>query len=147
MFSNHSFLQNKLELQSKHCVFLGYASNYKGYRCLDPPTGRVHVSRHVLFYEDAFPYPSLQSVVFQSQNISPLQLINVPNPFVLDQHSLSVSLAQPVASLIQSLSQPISPMSSPTSCPTKSPLDGPCSSSPTLPHKQSLLLCLIPLSC
>ncbi|CAH9076868.1 unnamed protein product, partial [Cuscuta europaea] len=43
-------------------VFLGYASEYKGYRCLDPKTGRVYISRHVrFFHEDIFPYSQLVS--------------------------------------------------------------------------------------
>ena len=51
--------QHKLEPWSKYCVFLGYASHYKGYRCFDPTTGLVYVSCHVLFHEDVFPYPEL----------------------------------------------------------------------------------------
>ena len=38
------------------CVFLGYSETYKGYRCLYPPTGRVYLSRHVLFDEASFPF-------------------------------------------------------------------------------------------
>jgi len=61
--------QQKLEPRSKQCVFIGYASNYKVYRCLDPITGRVYISRHVLFHEDVFPYRTLQSPQSQRHNI------------------------------------------------------------------------------
>lgn len=47
---------NKLSPRSVRCVFLGYAPHYKGYRCLDSKTGRVYVSRYVVFHESIFPY-------------------------------------------------------------------------------------------
>jgi hypothetical protein len=47
------YTANKLEYRSKPCIFLGY--NHAGYRCLDPVTGRVYLSGHVVFYESSFP--------------------------------------------------------------------------------------------
>jgi hypothetical protein len=44
--------------RTTECVFLGYSSQHKGYRCLDPVTGRVYVSRHVRFDETTYPYAS-----------------------------------------------------------------------------------------
>ncbi|KAM0041546.1 putative RNA-directed DNA polymerase [Helianthus debilis subsp. tardiflorus] len=49
---------NKLLPRSSKCIFFGYPSNFRGYRCLDPLTGRVHISRHVVFDETEFPYPN-----------------------------------------------------------------------------------------
>jgi histone deacetylase 1/2 len=49
---------NKLNYRSQECVFLGYSSTYKGYKCLSPE-GRVYVSKDVLFNEQKFPYPYL----------------------------------------------------------------------------------------
>lgn len=46
---------NKLMFRSKHCIFLGYSSNQRGYRCLDPMSCKVYVSRHVVFDESRFP--------------------------------------------------------------------------------------------
>jgi hypothetical protein len=45
---------HKLAPRSTRCVFLGYSSDHKGYRCLDLYTNRLIVSRHVVFY-DSFP--------------------------------------------------------------------------------------------
>ena len=42
--------------RSVECVFVGYSASHKGYRCLDRATGRVYISRHVVFNEDAFPF-------------------------------------------------------------------------------------------
>lgn len=38
---------HKLGSQSKHSIFIEYAPNYKGYRCLDRISNWVNVSRHV----------------------------------------------------------------------------------------------------
>lgn len=38
------------------CVFIGYSSQHKGYRCLHPSTRRVYISRHVLLNESKFPF-------------------------------------------------------------------------------------------
>ncbi|CAA7040242.1 unnamed protein product [Microthlaspi erraticum] len=48
--------EHKFDPTSLQCVFLGYSSQYKGYRCLYPPTGKVYISRHVIFDEESFPF-------------------------------------------------------------------------------------------
>ena len=54
--------RHKLELRSKQCAFLGYSNLHKGYKCLDIQSGRVYISRDVIFDEENFPflYASLQ---------------------------------------------------------------------------------------
>ncbi|KAG8475880.1 hypothetical protein CXB51_032703 [Gossypium anomalum] len=49
-FNNH-----KLQFRLKPCVFLGYSPVHKGYKCLDD-TGRMFLSRHVVFDETCFPF-------------------------------------------------------------------------------------------
>jgi hypothetical protein len=44
---------HKLEYRSKPCIFLGY--HHAGYKCLDPVTNKVYLSRHVVFNEASFP--------------------------------------------------------------------------------------------
>lgn len=48
--------EHKLQLRALPCVFLGYASTQKGYRCLHLPTNKIEISRHVRFVETAFPF-------------------------------------------------------------------------------------------
>ena len=49
----------KLDFRSKKCVFLGYSSLHKGYKCLHVPTNRVYISRDVVFDEGVFPFSQL----------------------------------------------------------------------------------------
>jgi hypothetical protein len=49
------YAKHKLEFRSTKCILLGYSSNRKGYRCLDPVSNRIYISRHVIFYEQTFP--------------------------------------------------------------------------------------------
>ncbi|KAJ4771019.1 Gag/pol [Rhynchospora pubera] len=47
---------HKLQQRSLPCVFIGYAYNQKGYKCLHVPTNRIYISRHVTFDETVFPF-------------------------------------------------------------------------------------------
>lgn len=51
---NYSHL-HKLAPRSTPCLFLGYPSNHKGFRCMDLKTNRIIISRHVYFDESVFP--------------------------------------------------------------------------------------------
>jgi histone deacetylase 1/2 len=55
-YNNH-----KLEFRSKKCMFLGYSSLHKGYKCLRVPSNRVFISRDVIFDETVFPFLALPS--------------------------------------------------------------------------------------
>jgi hypothetical protein len=48
------YTTHKLSFRSKPCIFIGYGGNQCGYRCLDPQTHKVYLSRHV-FNETQFP--------------------------------------------------------------------------------------------
>lgn len=81
------YASHKLAPTSTPCVFLGYHPSVKGYRCLDPQTGHIHLSRHVTFHEHEFPFSSSTSV----SSVSSLPLLQdffwSPSP----QHSYSQS--------------------------------------------------------
>lgn len=51
--------KHKLSFRSKQCTFLGYSNLHKGFKCLEPATGRVYISRDVVFDENIFPFASL----------------------------------------------------------------------------------------
>jgi hypothetical protein len=49
---------HKLSPRSVPCVFLGYPSSHKGYRCLNLVTQKLIISRHIIFDETVFPFVS-----------------------------------------------------------------------------------------
>jgi len=49
---------HKFDFKTHKCLFLGYSSHHKGYKCLSP-SDKLYISRHVLFDESEFPYRSL----------------------------------------------------------------------------------------
>jgi histone deacetylase 1/2 len=53
------FNSRKLAFRSKRCVFLGQSFRHKGFKCLDTSTGRIYISRDVIFDESVFPFASL----------------------------------------------------------------------------------------
>ena len=49
----------KVMFRSKQCVFLGYSPQHKGVKCIDVSTGRVYISRDVVFDETKFSFADL----------------------------------------------------------------------------------------
>ncbi|GKD15557.1 ribonuclease H-like domain-containing protein [Tanacetum coccineum] len=81
-------------------LFLGHASNHRGYRCLDLTTTKIIISRHVTFDETVFPYGSTPSTTVPSYTFLDEPDINPP--------SVSVSTFQPP------VHEPTTPPTSPT---------------------------------
>lgn len=46
---------HKFQFHSTNCVFLSYSKAHKGYKCLSS-SGKIYVSRHVVFNENKFPF-------------------------------------------------------------------------------------------
>lgn len=53
----HKHQRTKLEPRALKCVFVGYSSTQKGYRCYHPSSKRFYVSMDVIFHEHEFFYP------------------------------------------------------------------------------------------
>ena len=63
--------RTKLQPRTRLCCFLGYSVSQKGFRCYDPISHRLRVSRHVEFWEHR-PFMSLQQFPASSSSKSPI---------------------------------------------------------------------------
>jgi hypothetical protein len=99
-YNNH-----KLLYRSQKCIFLGYCSNYSGYKCYDPVTKRTIISRHVVFDENTFPAKDWIS--------------SLPQPSAIEAAPFQVSPTKVYATLnlthiMTATNHYVSPVSSPT---------------------------------
>ncbi|PKU68311.1 Retrovirus-related Pol polyprotein from transposon TNT 1-94 [Dendrobium catenatum] len=70
--------RDKLTHTSDFCIFLGYSEHQKGYKCFNPKTNRITISRHVQFDETVFPFPQFTSTTSSVDTIdNPSLLIPV----------------------------------------------------------------------
>jgi hypothetical protein len=53
--------QRKLDFHSKECIFLCYSNIHKGFKYFEVATGRVYISRDVVFDENIYPFSKLHS--------------------------------------------------------------------------------------
>ncbi|PKU70451.1 Retrovirus-related Pol polyprotein from transposon TNT 1-94 [Dendrobium catenatum] len=84
------YTSSKLASRSRECVFLGYSTMHKAYRCLDIQSNKVYISRHVTFQEDIFPFKTTN----QNTMLSP------PSS---NQSSLLLTLASTIPSVISKI--------------------------------------------
>ncbi|KAI5439724.1 hypothetical protein KIW84_025194 [Lathyrus oleraceus] len=71
------YTNHKLDSKSQECIFLCYFISHKGYKCL-AFSGRLYISKDVLFNESTFPY---------------LELFQSPTPTITHNSSSGVSLS------------------------------------------------------
>jgi hypothetical protein len=70
---------HKLAPRSSLCVFLGYSSEHKGYRCLELQSNRIIISRHVIFDKSFFPFSNMSSTPMAPSTLD----------FLIDDHDLT----------------------------------------------------------
>lgn len=85
-YNNH-----KIDFRSLPRVFIGYSPSHHGYCFLHLPTGRIYVSRHILFYEEKFPFAEHKHVQAPNSSNSQIPLPTYirsihPTPFITPSH-------------------------------------------------------------
>ena len=50
------YAASKLDSRSKWCAFIGYSAFHNGYRCISMSSGRIYISRDVIFTENYYPF-------------------------------------------------------------------------------------------
>lgn len=89
---------HKLAFRSKQCAFLGYSNLHKGFKCLDIASGRIYISRDVVFDESIFPFAKLNpnaGARFRSELLLlPSELLNYSSSWGVQMHD-NVSSIQP----------------------------------------------------
>ncbi|CAA7055236.1 unnamed protein product [Microthlaspi erraticum] len=109
---NHSNL-HKLSPRTTPCLFLGYPSQHRGYRCLDLKTNKIIISRHVHFDEEKFP----AAVQTKNKNAAYQFLDPIEEASPLFQSILQTPIAsqtQPPPAPAQTLPPPTQPPPAPT---------------------------------
>ncbi|KAJ0082182.1 hypothetical protein Patl1_10389 [Pistacia atlantica] len=123
-------MPNKLPYRSTPCIFIGYCSNQKGFRCYDPSSRRVYISINVIFDEAVF-LSRVQSPIMDSGS-------NIPStgnslPLLLFPPSHIFPSSSPSTSISPSHTTPIISSDHDFSIPPDTPPDiaSPISSSPS----------------
>jgi hypothetical protein len=113
--------QRKLEFCSQKCVFHGYSSQHKGYKCLHILSNHLYISRDVVFYENVFPFSSTStpsvSTPHASSPVSIDQFVDVAHaPVLLPNHDAGTDRGvrlELLEELISSTAVPIDQASAP----------------------------------
>ena len=111
------YAATKLDSRSECCTFLGYSAFHRGYRCISMTSGRLYISRDVIFSEIVYPFAtksmdsshptdlpqSEQSILGSSPHNESLQLLTIeplksnqtsttlPSPPIIPSDSLDSS--------------------------------------------------------
>lgn len=123
------YSKHKLNFHTTKCLFIGYSTDHKGYKCLSPQ-GVIYIARHVVFNESEFPFSV--DLLFSKQSSSSGSEYKHP---MFKISSVPVPLTDPLGSSDNSV-QPLHVNTAPASS-SSSSSSSPSSSSSHLPPYSS----------
>jgi hypothetical protein len=82
---------NKLQPRSLQCIFLGYSLRHKGYKCFHVSTGRLYISRDVIFQEKLFPFHESSSKSTHGSPPCSPSILGPPPPLLQPMHTPALS--------------------------------------------------------
>ncbi|KAM0033618.1 putative RNA-directed DNA polymerase [Helianthus debilis subsp. tardiflorus] len=81
------YTKHKLLPRSAPCIFIGYSPKHKGYRCLEPTTSRIYITRHAKFDEENFPFSGIVTKTDEASLLLSNFDDNIPTPTPIIEHS------------------------------------------------------------
>lgn len=78
LFVERNSWVSKFSSSGIECIFLGYEEGHHSYRVWDPVADKIHISHHVSFKPNVFPYQQIKSLLFSP---SPDSHLSSPSPF------------------------------------------------------------------
>jgi hypothetical protein len=132
------YSDHKLAPRSIPCIFIGYNSQYKGFKCLDPTTSRIYISRNAQFNESLFPFKSQPiDEITQQLTLATFLEENLPIVYPTLSPAISPQPTPPINDAIPcTLCQDIPTSSQPTDPTTPTPQTSP-NTSPSTPFHTS----------
>jgi hypothetical protein len=85
------YMPNKLSPRSFSCIFLGYSTTYKGYKCHNLRNNKIFFSRHIIFDETCFTFKNYTSQSSPSSSPYTLSPLVVLQPTTLPESSQNIS--------------------------------------------------------
>ena len=135
---------DKLEPCSTKCVFLGYSTTHKGYRCLSPALHRYFISADVMFVESVSYFPI--DVSSEASTFKPnVSFVPLPVPYLFEPVMLPPRASAPLQ-VYTRRPLPSAPAPSPSFIPSLDPLPPASDSLPIALRKGTssyLLPCLL----
>jgi len=94
------YAPHKFTPRSTACIFLGYSMSRRGFRCLDPSTLRIYITRHARFNEINFPFSNTSSSCDPTSPIT--SSFNEPAVTTISTANRQTSPSLPIAASISS---------------------------------------------